>query len=207
MIVSQVTIYYDYLCPFVYRACEWMHTLQQADGEAPSITWRFFSLHQVNNRLGEGRKLWEQPQQDANWEAQDTARSIRFFWAAAAAARQGDAAFQRYHMAQVRAIHADKQELNSWDAIRDVARTAELDMDRFNADINDPSCLERLCEDHQAGAELKVFGTPTFVFADAAPAYIKLARVLDAEAARAAWQSFVTVAAERPDILEIKRPQ
>lgn len=205
--MSQLTIYYDYLCPYVYRAIEWMNTLQQEDMALPTVDWRFFSLNQVNHRLRDGWKIWEQPSQDADWEAQDSARSTRFFWAAAAASRQDDDAFQRYHLAQIRAIHADGQEVDDWDTIRGIAHAADLDMARFNADIEDPTCLARLEEEHQAGVELKVFGTPTFVFDKAAPAYLKLTKVLDPVDARAAWNSFAEVVAERPYIVEIKRPR
>lgn len=204
---SNVTIYYDYLCPYVYRAAEWIHLLEETEPDQLEANWRFFSLKQVNHRLRDGWQIWDQPAQDADWESQESARSLRFFWAAEAARRQGDAAFKRFHLNLLRAIHAEKREMDDWDAVQTVAIESELNMGHFQQDIGDSTALERLAEDHQAGAAQNVFGTPTFDFPDADPAYIKIAQVLNEQEARELWHSFQTMVVGQPYVKEIKRPQ
>jgi hypothetical protein len=53
---------------------------------------------------------------------------------------------------------------------------------------------------------LDVFGTPTFVFPDAKPVYLKLGRIPDPEGALEFWEEFHRVASGMPFVLEIKRP-
>lgn len=205
--MSNLTIYVDYGCPYVHRAIEMIATLQQAHADVPPVTWRFFSLAQVNHRLRDGWQVWDLPTSTPDWETHDAARALRFFWAAEAARRQGDDALLRFQLVLARTIHVERTPVDSWDAVDAVAEKAGLDLPRYAADRRDPAALQRLATDHQSGVELSVFGTPTFVFADAAPAYLKLARVLDADAAPTTWAAFRAVAQARAEILEIKRPQ
>jgi len=199
-------IYIDYLCPYVHRSIEWIATLRQAGVDLPPLRWRHFSLVQVNHRLRDGWHIWELPSGDPAWQEHDAARSLRYFWAADAARRQGDAAFLRFQLALTRAIHVDKTPPNSWGELETVAHQADLELHRFVVDYRDPGALHRLAEDHNAGVAQSVFGTPTFAFGDAVPMYIKLARVLDAQEAQTAWTEFGTIAQARPYIIEMKRP-
>jgi 2-hydroxychromene-2-carboxylate isomerase len=205
--MTEITIYYDYVCPYVYRAAEWIVRLGQLLDEPPRVNWRCFSLTQVNYRIKDGWKVWEQPAKDERWQEQDYARALRLFWAAEAGRRQGMDAFHRLHIGLLRAIHRDKMELNSLGTVIEAAQRAGLDMARFAQAMQDPSCLERLAADHTAGVEQRVFGVPTFVFPEAQPAYLKLTRVLTDQEALDCWRSFTTVVASQPYVLEIKRPQ
>lgn len=205
--MRDLTIFYDYVCPYVHRAAELMDRLVTVLDEPPAITWRYFSVQQINHRIRDGWQVWDQPSVDAAWEGQEYARSLRFFWAAEAARRQGDRAFARLHLALLRAIHVDRQELGDWPALMQVAAAAELDGARFAQDVQDSSCLAALAADHSAGVERRVFGTPTFVFPGAEPAYLKLSRPLDDQEARTFWRTFTAVVADQPYVMEIKRPQ
>ena len=70
-----------------------------------------------------------------------------------------------------------------------------------------PSALDALAADHRGGvAEHGVFGTPTFVFADGAAAYVRLAESARENGAVEVFDRLITVAAAEPRILEIKRP-
>src|SRR5487761_733112 len=51
-------LFYDYLCPFAYRASVLLQNVKDS-GERPlDITWRYFSLVQVNSKV-EGFTVWE----------------------------------------------------------------------------------------------------------------------------------------------------
>ena len=169
--------------------------------------WRYFSLYQINHLERDTWKIWEQPLKSPDWENQPYAASLRYFWSAEAARRQGEEAFRRFHLTLVRTRHRDKQGLATLETILAAAQKTELDLMRFQEDLTDPSCLERLAEDHTVALSKGVFGTPTFVFPGAEPAYLKLGRVITPEESLDFWEAFRTMVVERPYVLEIKRPQ
>lgn len=204
---ESVTIFIDYSCPFAYRAIEWMQTLVEQSEKPPQIDWRYFSLAQVNYKARDGWKVWDAPGLDPNWGDQQYARGLRFFWASAAANEQGEEAVARFRLALARAIHVDKAEFPSFEPILEVAQGVGLNMDRFIADIANRDLLSQLAEDHTAGAELEVFGVPTFRFGNAEPAYLKLKRVLEPGEAVTFWETYRHVVADLAYVAEIKRPQ
>ena len=200
-------VYYDYVCPYVYRGAEWVDRLERALEGQVRANWRYFSLHQVNHPEKDTWKVWEQPLVDEGWQAQRYGPALRCFWGAEAARRQGDEAFRRFHLALLRARFEGNHDLADPNTVLEAARTAELDLARFEEDLADPSCLERLAADHTtAVSEHNVFGTPTFVFPGAKPAYLKLTRALTEEEALDFWEVFRSTVVDRPYVLEIKRP-
>jgi len=70
----------------------------------------------------------------------------------------------------------------------------------------DPACLDRLAVDHTQADEVDIFGTPTFAFPGASPAYLKLSHLPELEEALAFWYEFRQVVADRSFVVEIKRP-
>lgn len=205
--VNSVTVFFDYSCPFVYRATEWLYTLAEHADAPPSINWRYFSLAQVNYKARDGWKVWDAPRLDADWGEQNYARGLRFFWASAAAKAQGPDAFSRFHIALARAIHAERREFTSFAPLVDLAQEVGLDADQFRAGIEDQSLLQQLATDHAAAEEQEVFGVPTFAFADATPAYLKLGRLLESAEAVQFWGDYQQIVADRPYVVEIKRSQ
>ena len=69
----------------------WLYQVKKEYGDALELTWRWFSLEQVNSKEA-GWKVWEQPEE---YEG----RSIWALRAGAAARRQGAEAFDRFHLA------------------------------------------------------------------------------------------------------------
>jgi predicted DsbA family dithiol-disulfide isomerase len=163
-------------------------------------------LHQVNHEDGDTWKIWEQPLSGREWQEASYAMALRTFWAAEAARRQGKEAFRRYHLALLRERHQRGQKLGEPETLRAVAARTGLDLEVFARDLNDPGCLQRLAEDYTRAEGLDVFGAPTFVFPGADPAYLKLTRLLAPEEALGFWDEFYSVVAQRPYVLEIKRP-
>jgi predicted DsbA family dithiol-disulfide isomerase len=170
------------------------------------IEWRYFSLSQVNHPEGNTWKVWEQPSKDQEWQGQRYARSLRAFWAAEAARCQGSDAFHRFHRALLRATHLHGQPLADPATLHRAAQEAGLHMPDFVQALDDEACLERLAIDHAQAENLGVFGTPTLVFPGARPVYLKLERVLTLEESLDFWGAFRTTAADRPYVLEMKRP-
>jgi predicted DsbA family dithiol-disulfide isomerase len=188
-------LYFDYLCPYVYRASL---LLANVAAERPAdIRWRYFSLTQVNSRE-EGWTVWGAP-------AGERVRGRLAFKAAEAARRQDR--FDAFHGALLGARHQHRLDIDDIDVVEQLAQDAGLEVDRFRHDIADPGILEALERDHvHAVGTYGVFGTPTFVFPNGASAYIRLAEAPSGADAVHLFDSLLAIAADEPRVLEIKRP-
>ncbi len=176
-----------------------LHHAEQELGDKLQVTWRYFSLEQVNNKFGPDWKLWEQPESYPS-------RARLCFKGAEAARRQGDDAFKRFHLALLTARHVDGKELTESQTILDAARQAELDMDKFETDFESAN-LDAVGRDHEEGVNtLGVFGTPTLVFEGGRAAYLRLRPLPPESEMTAVWGQLQELIAERPYILEVKRP-
>lgn len=191
-------VFFDYQCPFVYRAALLLDAVRRSGARDLDVRWRYFSLTQVNSK-DEGWTIWGAPDSEL-------ARGRLAFQAAEAARRQGR--FDELHYAMLNARHRDRLELDNVNVVEKVAADAGLDMDAFRRDIAGRDALEVLARDHRAAVdELGVFGTPTFVFADGAAAYVRLTQAASENGAVDVFDRLVAVAAAEPRILEIKRPR
>jgi len=188
-------LYYDYLCPFVYRASL---LLANVAAERPTdVRWRYFSLTQVNSKE-EGWTAWAAP-------AAEKVRGRLAFKAAEAARRQDR--FAPFHASLLTARHQDRLDIDDPKVVAQVAEESGLELDRFRRDLDDPAILDPLALDHRhAVAVHGVFGTPTFVFPNGASAYIRLAEAPTGADALQLFDSLLAIAADEPGVLEIKRP-
>lgn len=190
----------------MFRATEWLNSVSESLPNQLSVNWRFFSIHQVNHKGEVTWRIWKQPTVDKDWRERAYAGSLRAFWGADAARRQGEEAFNRFHLALLRAVHRDGRALTRPETVLRAAETAELDMTEFRESLGDPACLDRLAADHTQAEGMDVFGTPTFAFPGAEPVYLKLGRIPDPEEAIEFWEEFQRMITGMPFVLEIKRP-
>jgi predicted DsbA family dithiol-disulfide isomerase len=196
--VIQFEVFYDYMCPFVYRASVLLQNLGRSPNPRLNVTWRYFSLTQVNSK-DDGWTVWDAP-------ASEPARGRLAFKAAEAARRQDR--FDDFHMPLLEARHRDRLDIDQIEVIERVAVDCGLEIERFRKDLADPRILESLKRDHtQAISVHGVFGTPTFVFSDGAAAYIRLAEAPDLKESRRVFERLVSIVADEPSILELKRPR
>jgi predicted DsbA family dithiol-disulfide isomerase len=195
--VIQLEVFYDYLCPFVYRASVLLQNVGRSPNPRLNITWRYFSLSQVNSK-DDGWTVWDAP-------ADETVRGRLAFKAAEAARRQER--FDDFHMPLLEARHRDKLDIDHVEVIERVAVDCGLDLARFRQDVADPGILESLARDHRLAVGVHgVFGTPTFVFPDGSAAYVRLAAVPEPAESNRVFDRVVLIAAGEPSILELKRP-
>lgn len=203
----KVTFYFDFLCPFAYRASLWMDEVQQHLGDRLSIDWRYFSLEQINNKAGEEWKIWEQAADYTPQNGRNESRSLLAFWAAEAARRQGEAAFTSFRRTLYRARHEDKLAFGTRDDLLPSAESAGLDMARFVNDFADRGLLEALRKDHEtARAKYKTFGVPTIAFDDDNAFYLKIGQVPPAADALPLFEELRRSLTSRRWLSEIKRP-
>jgi hypothetical protein len=180
----------------------WLDRVKQVQGGSLQITWKSFSLEQVNSRNGPDWKVWEQPEGYKS-------RSLLSLVAGEAARCQGSEAFDRYHLALLTARHGGegRTPLDQVEPLLEVGRESGLDVGRLREDMKDPELLEIIGRDHtEAVEDHGVFGTPTFVFEGGNAAYLK-SFIPPPEDSVAFFEHFAAVVTHRSYIGEIKRPQ
>jgi 2-hydroxychromene-2-carboxylate isomerase len=189
-------LYFDYQCPYVYRASVLIDAVRAT--RTLDVRWRYFSLTQVNSK-DDGWTVWDAP-------ASQFVKGRLAFAAAEAARSQGR--FEQFHHALLEARHHDRLDIDQPPVVEQVATGAGLEVERFRTDLDDPGILHALASDHRhAVGTHGVFGTPTFVFAGGASAYVRLADIVAGNHAPQVFDRLVAVAAAEPRILEIKRPR
>lgn len=178
-----------------------LRRVKDAYGENLQVTWRHFPLEQVNSIQGPGWRLWEQPDDYRS-------KGLWAFRAAEAAKRQGEDAFGRLHLALLRARHEVREDISDRSVLLELARTAGLDVARFERDLADRSLLARIGEDYNRGVdEYGIWGTPTFVFEGGQSAYVRMRPAPPEEESVRVFEELVEVVRDRPYLLEIKRPR
>src|SRR6266566_6171707 len=131
-------VFFDYLCPFVYRASELLGAVQRSGRRDIEVRWRYFSLTQVNSK-DDGWTVWSAP-------ASEAVRGSLAFAAAEASRRQGR--FEGFHLALLAARHGEHLDIDDRDVVEKVARGQALDMKQFGSDMADPAILGVLASDH-----------------------------------------------------------
>ena len=63
----QVMVWSCYVCPYTWRAAEWLERVQDKLDDDWHITWKSFLLEQVNSRRGAQWKAW----QDSRFTSRD----------------------------------------------------------------------------------------------------------------------------------------
>ncbi|UCD10292.1 MAG: DsbA family protein [Dehalococcoidales bacterium] len=175
-----------------------MQNVERETGEELPVRWRYFSLEQNNHSPDPEKKVWE------NNSART--RGIDAFRAAEAVRRQDVDLFKVFHKLLLNAVHKERRDMTNTEVLKDIAEKAGADMNRFLNDFNDRTILNRLAEDHfYAVNELKVFGTPTFVFNGNNPVFLKV-NLSDDENSYDLFKEFLQIAENRKNVLEIKRP-
>ncbi len=178
----------------------WLDRVKRVYGQDLEITWKSFSLEQVNSREGSEWRIWDQPDDYPS-------RGLWALRAGEAARRQGQEAFQRFHLALLKAKHEERQPIDEPEVLVDVAKSVGLAAGRFREDLRDRSLLVNIADDHTGAVEKHgVFGTPTFVFEDGAAAYLKMF-IPPEEDTISLFEHLVGLMAHRLYFGELKRPQ
>jgi predicted DsbA family dithiol-disulfide isomerase len=172
---------------------------KEHEGDNLDVTWRYLSLEQINTNEGDDWKIWEQPD---NYPM----RSRWAFRGAEAARKQGDEAFERFHLNLLTARHVDRKELTTQDTVFEAAQEAGLDMDQFKTDF-EAATIDQVGIDHEEGvSQYGVFGTPTLVFEGGKSGYLKLRPLPPEDEMTKTWAQVREFIVGRPEIGEIKRP-
>lgn len=164
------------------------------------VTWHSFPLEQVNSD-DEGYVFWEQSPDDAG--------SLRAFLAAEAARNQGEEIFRRFIDALLKAVHQDKKRVQEPETIDTAAAEVPgLDRERLKRDMEDSALRQKIAQDYTRGVdEYGVFGTPTFLFPDGDPVFLKMSPPAQGGEAVSLFESVRALSLERPYVQELKKPR
>ncbi len=177
----------------------WLDRVRKQLGSEAVLNWRSFVLEQANNKEAPEWKAWEQGEE---YES----RGLLPLRAGEAARRQGEDQHWKFVLNLLEAKHVDRADIREREAVLDAARASGLDVDRFEKDLDDPEVLRAVARDHETAAEQGVFGTPTFVFEGAAPAFLKMYTPPEDQTMEV-WGHFAGLATGARFFGELKRPQ
>src|SRR2546430_14291427 len=114
-------IFFDYQCPFVFRASRLVEAVRRSGERNLDVTWRYFSLTQVNSK-DEGWTVWDAPRDQP-------VRGRLPFSAAEAARRQGRV--EEVHDALLVARHRGRAATDEPGGIAALGSRARLSLQRF----------------------------------------------------------------------------
>lgn len=202
-----VVIYFDYLCPFAYRVTKFFTTMKRHRPEM-QLTWRHFSLEQVN-AVRKGKPddwyLWEQPLDYQGTGRRQSARMLRAFLASHAASLQSDLLWANFRLGLYDAYHMDEADLSNPVVILNVARQSGLDMLSFEQHWQSDAARARLKSDHLQGLDDEVFGVPTLIVNDAVPTYLRLSQHPPEADHQTFFDELIHQLTQRPYLNEFKR--
>ncbi|MBI2873049.1 MAG: DsbA family protein [Chloroflexi bacterium] len=185
----------------MYTAAVLLRNVVEQRGDDIQVNWRYFSLEQVNQKVGPDFKVWEQPDDYPSkglW-AMRAAEAVR--------RHQGEEAFLRFHWALLAARHVDRKEIDDVQVVLEVARSVKVDAERLERDIRDRSILQAIARDHTTSVDqYGAFGTPTFVFPNGGAAYLKMLRPRPEDSLRT-WDNVLALMQDDLFVGEVKRPQ
>lgn len=199
---EKVTVYFDYLCPFAWRAAEVTEQVREVLGL--TFDWHHFSLYQNNYAGGNGWQLWNEKIDLAD---EAGTKGLLPFLASCAARRQGEGKFDAFRLAVMRKRHVDCAALTT-PVLMETAEQVGLHMPQFEADLKNPECRTLLARDHHRAEALDVFGTPTFQFESGHIAYLRIAQLPQtAEESVQLFSDYRNMLETYPYLETIKRPR
>ncbi len=164
--MENVTVYFDYLCPFTYRA---MELAEEVAGPLElSFSWVHYSLYQGNYK-GDDWRLWE----DALvFDAKDGGKGLLPFLASCAVKEQGEEVFNSFRLALMRAHHVDEKPFTK-EVVFEVAGEVGADVEGLEQHLDNPETRNAFSHDHQRAASRSVAASPTLEFSDGNLAYFR----------------------------------
>jgi 2-hydroxychromene-2-carboxylate isomerase len=197
---TRIEFFFDPMCPFAYQTSVWIRDVRSEIGL--DITWRFFSLEEVNRPEGK-KHPWER-ELSYGWTPMRVAAWLR---------RHSMDWCDAFYEACGKALHIDGRRFYDRDVARELLRGAGLPESAWDEALQDESTHDDVKHDHdEAVSAHGGFGVPIIIFQDAVdpPARAVFGPVVapapPRERAVELW-NIVTGYARFPDLYEIKTPK
>jgi 2-hydroxychromene-2-carboxylate isomerase len=151
-VTDTITFYFDPMCPYAYQTSRWIRTVR--DQVDLDITWKFFSLEEVNRVEGK-RHPWDRPWSYGFGQMRVGALIRR---------EQGNDAVDRWYDAVGRAFFSDGIKTHVPDEHAAVIARAGFERSLVERAVDDPTTLDEVRDEHlDAVARYGAHGVPTIV--------------------------------------------
>lgn len=197
-----VTVFFDFLCPYAWRAAELAEAVTTKLGT--KFEWSHFSLYQANHKGDDGWQLWNEPLKETS---DSGTRGLLPFLASIAARRQGSEAHDAFRISLLRMRYVEHQPYHLT-TIHHAAEQAGLHLATFERDLKDPEMRTTLAQDHHRAVNLQVVATPTIRFESGDTAYVRLSEVpSDPNEAVRLFERLRDLLGDYPYIETLRRPR
>lgn len=179
----ELTVWYDYHCPYSFRATEWLIGLGP-DRVRPRF--RPFPLEQVNrDAMAEAWRLWEQPLDYVHYRDRQDRRPLAGFLATAVLeGAEAPEVVERFRLGVYRARFDDKADITDVGLLVRLATAAGADGPSLASAMADETALAApragLAQAwSDARTAYTIFGVPTIEPAGEPPFYLRLERAVE----------------------------
>lgn len=190
----KLDFHFDVMCPWAYQTSKWIRDVRDQIGL--DITWRFFSLEEVNR--AEGRKHpWERDW-SYGWSMMRVGAWLR---------RESNSLLDDWYEVSGRALHEDGRQPHRREVAEELVAEMGLDPALVGEAVADPTTHDDVKADHDRVLALGGFGVPTLVFEDGSTLFgpVVTPAPSGAEALRL-WDLTVGWTAI-PHLYELRRPK
>jgi 2-hydroxychromene-2-carboxylate isomerase len=157
---ERVLFYFDPMCPYAYQTSLWIRDVREQIGL--DITWRFFSLEEVNRVEGK-KHPWERPW-SYGWGQMRVGSLIR--------RELGNEELDRWYAAVGHAFFTDGVKTHVRENHEELLRANRFDPALVERAIADPATSDDVRADHEnAAVTYGAHGVPTIVFGSGDPVY------------------------------------
>lgn len=188
---AAVDFHFDVMCPWAYQSSLWIREV-----EGLEVSWRFFSLEEVNREEGK-KHPWER-EWSYGWSMMRIGALLR---------RSDMALLDRWYSAAGAALHVEGRKPHRPEVARQILAEMDLDPSLVDEALADPTTGDEVMAEHARVVELGGFGVPTLVFPDGQALFGPV--LIDppsGDAATRLWES-VCGWLEFPRVYELKRPK
>ncbi len=190
----QVDYHFDVMCPFAFHASRWIRDVRDQTGL--EITWRFFSLEEINRFEGK-KHPWER-EWSYGWSMLRIAALLR---------RRDMAECDAWYAASGSALHLEGRKPHRPEVARELMAEIGLDPALVDEAIADPTTHDEVKADHDRVVATGGFGVPTMFFPDGQSLFGPvLVNPPTGDRAVALWETFTAVL-DFPEVYEIHRPR
>jgi 2-hydroxychromene-2-carboxylate isomerase len=207
----ELTVWYDYHCPYSFRATEWLMGLGP-DHVRPRF--RPFPLEQVNrDATATAWRLWEQPLDYVHYRERQERRPLAAFLATALVegTEQADVV-ERFRLAVYRARFDDLADISDIALLVRLAAGAGADERRLAGALADETSLAApragLAQAwSDARSAYAIFGVPTIEPAGERPFYLRLERPVEPREGLDLLERVLSLRRDASLVLELKLPE
>ena len=205
----ELDVFYDFHCPYCYRAAEW---LERLGPDRATPRFRLFALEQVNrDPEAETWRLWEQPLDYRHYRDRQDRRPLAPFLAMVhVEAVEAPDVVRQFRLGVFASRFDEAEDVTDPKRLARILDAAGGDgerlRERFGDAAADVAARVRIASDWaEARAEFAVFGVPTLRLEGARrPYYLRLEQRLTEAEGVEFWDRFRTLVETSPYLLEIK---